>query len=459
VNRKNIVLLTIECLRKSECQVPSNVPNLHNIAKKSMVYPNYYSSSSWTPPAIFSLFTSKYPLSDGGRVSIGKRDHTVAQLLRESGYYTAGLNSISWLSEFFGFDKGFEDFFRITTGGSIRATALRRAKRIGIRLMQSRSVIGDVLKYIFLLKKYYEPQRNSGERFNARALRWLDDHRGDRPFFLWIHYLETHEPYFASKHGGNYTFSEMWRVNMRAMKYIKTRKEKYARFTDAERDMLLHLYRRDLRRVDSSVASLLEGLDSAGYLDDNTYVFILGDHGQQFFEHGDFGHGIYLYQELCNVPFLIYNRGLQCRKDERPVSGLDIAPTILELAGVACPPQFCGQSILNSTATGRDIIVQEGRDENNDFIIDGNNAYLDVRKYRVALVRGRYKFIMDSHAKHELYDLERDPHEQNNLAGTEVAVCDELRVQLERHLREIQNRDFAERTRNRISDVKSKGRI
>jgi len=246
---------------------------------------------------------------------------------------------------------------------------------------------------------------------------------------------------------------------MKAMKYLQTRKEKYSRFTDAERNMLLDLYRKDLRKVDRSIASLLDGLDSAGYLDDSTYVFILGDHGQQFFEHGGFGHGMYLYQELCNVPFLIYNRGLQGREDGSPVSGLDIAPTILELAGVACPSQFCGQSLLNPTNTDGDIILQEGRDENRDFIIDGNNAYIDIRKYRVAIVRGKYKFIMDSHAKYELYDLESDPHEHNNLAGTEVVLCNDLRVQLERHLLEIQNRDFAERTRNRIHDLKSKGRI
>jgi len=459
VNRKNIVLLTIECLRKAECQVPANVPNLHRIASKSLAFPNFYSSSSWTPPSIFSLFTSKYPLSGGGRVSIGKSDLTLAQLLRESGYYTVGLTTVGWLSKFFGYDKGFEDFFDTTTGGSSKATALWRARRMVIQLLHSRSVIGYVLNYLFLLKKYYAPPKNSGERLNTRALGWLDDHRGDRPFFLWIHYPETHEPYFMSKHVGNYTFSEMWRVNMKAMRYLQTRNQKYSRFTDAERDILLDLYRKDLGQVDRSVASLLDGLDKAGYLDDSTYVFILGDHGQQFFEHGGFGHGVYLYQELCNVPFLIYNRGLQCRKDGRLASGLDIAPTILELAGIACPTQFCGQSLLNSTDTDRDIILQEGRDKHNDFIIDGNSAYIDIRKYRVALVRGKYKFIMDSHAKYELYDLEMDPHERNNLAGTEVVLCDELRVQLERNLRDIQNRDFAERTRNRIHNLKSEGRI
>ena len=141
------------------------------------------------------------------------------------------------------------------------------------------------------------------------------------------------------------------------------------------------------------------------------------------------------------------------------IIGLDIAPTILDLAGVACPPQFIGQLILNPTNTDGDIILEEGRGESKDFTIDGNNAYLDVRKYRVALVRGKYKFIMDSHAKYELYDLKRDPNEQNNLASTEVPVCYYLRGQLEKHMRDIQNRDFAERTRNRIHNLKSEGRI
>ena len=200
-------------------------------------------------------------------------------------------------------------------------------------------------------------------------------------------------------------------------------------------------------------------MSKAGYLDDTTYVFITGDHGQQFFEHGGFGHGMYLYQELCNIPLLIYNRGLEGKEDRRLASGLDIAPTILDLAGVACPPQFCGQSILNSTYTDKDIILQEGRNENKDFIIDRNRVYLDVSKYKIALVSKPYKFIMNSHAAHELYNLEKDPQELNNLAQIDIAVCDELRKRVESHLREVHGSDLRRSMRKKVQLLKSRGRI
>lgn len=452
-NGKNIVLLTIECLRKKECSIPSNVPNLHRIAEKSLVYENFYSSSSWTPPSVYSIFTSKYPLMDEGRVSISKHDVTLAEILQKNGYYTLGLTNGAWLSRYFGFNKGFVDFYGGV--GDIR----RNSFPFGLqRLISKKGSKVKILRYLNRYKNYLRPRKRASDKLNSTALKWLNNYLGDRPFFLWIHYPETHEPYYQSSRVTNYRFGEIWHLNEKVMKDIRTRKRGELQLSPDEKMMLLDLYKLDLNYVDRKVGDLLEKLEALGYVDEDTYVFITGDHGQQFLEHGDFGHGVYLYQELCNVPLLIYNRNLGSNKREEFVSGVDIAPSILHLAGVTPPSHFLGECIFHAPNADKDIILQEGRDKRCDFILKGNSAYLDVRKYKISLVKNPYKIIINSNGQNELYNLEKDPNEQRNLANTEITIFNDLHKRLEKHLGEMQL-DSKQRTRDKTKNLKLRGKI
>ena len=454
-NRKNIVLLTIECLRKKECNIPSNVPNLHRIAKKSLVYENFYQSSSWTLPSMYSIFTSKYPLMNGGRVSLTKSDLTFTEILQKNGYYTLGLTPGGWLSRYFGFDKGFTNFYDDVSNSKQKQPFLSNLKK----LIMNKGAKIETLVYLYFYKNYYCFGRRKSERLNSIALKWLNNQSGGKPFFLWIHYPETHEPYYPPRHMTNYRFKEIWRLNKKIMKDIRSRRRGELKLSLREKAMLSDLYKSELKYVDKSVGDLLEKLDAAGYLDEDTYVFIMGDHGQQLLEHGDFGHGIYLYQELCNVPLLIYNKNYTTKKEEMFVSGIDIAPTILHLADITPPPHFLGESIFHVATVNRDIILQEGRDKRNDFIIKGNNVYLNIQKYKVGLVKYPYKLIVNSNDKDELYNLEEDPKEENNLIDTEIKISNNLRKQLERHLRQMWEIDFKKRTKNKIKNLKARGKI
>lgn len=454
-NRKNIVLLTIECLRKKECSIPNNVPNLHRIAKKSLVYENFYQSSSWTPPSIYSIFTSKYPLMNGGRVSPTKSDLTFTEILQKNDYYTLGLPLGGWLSRYFGFDKGFTNYYDGVSKGNQKQPSLSSLKK----LIMNKGEKIETLVYLYLYKNYYWPVRRKSERLNSIALKWLNNQSGGNPFFLWIHYPETHEPYYPPQHMTNYRFKEIWRLNKKIMKDIRTRRRGELKLSLHEKTMLLDLYKSELKYVDKSVGDLLEKLDASDYLDEDTYVFIMGDHGQQFLEHGDFGHGVYLYQELCNVPLLIYNKNYTHKREEMFVSGIDIAPTILHLADITPPPTFLGESIFHVANANRSIILQEGRNKRNDFIVKGNIVYLNIRKYKIGLVKYPYKFIINSNDRDELYNLEEDPKEENNLIDTEIKISNNLRKQLERHLKQTREIDFKERTRDKIKNLKSRGKI
>ena len=207
--------------------------------------------------------------------------------------------------------------------------------------------------------------------------------------------------------------------------------------------MLLNLYRSELKYVDEKIGDLMEKLDDIGYLNEDTYVFIMGDHGQQFLEHGDFGHGVYLYEELCNVPLLIYNENFKEKKERTFVSGIDIGPTILDIANIPYPESFLGTSIFTANSN-REIILQEGRNKRNDFIIKGNNIYLDIRKYKIALIENSYKYIMTC-AQDELYNLKKDPKEKNNLIDIETEIYISLSKRLKKCLKQIHKADLKQR--------------
>ena len=439
--RKNIILLTIECLRKDFVSVYNyeehNTPNLHKIARKSLIYDNFYSSSSWTPPSFYAIFTSNYPLMDEGRVSLNKYDITFTEILRKNGYYTIGLTTGGWLSKYFGFDKGFIKFY----DGSSRKQA--KSPRFKLKeFIKNSEILGEPVRYLYFYKKYYWHRRGYSDELNSRALEWLNNLSG-KPLFLWIHYPETHEPYYPPRQMTIYRFNEIWRLNKKIMKDIGTRKRGALKLSPKEKEMLLNLYRSELKYVDEKIGDLMEKLDDIGYLNEDTYVFIMGDHGQQFLEHGDFGHGVYLYEELCNVPLLIYNENFKEKKERTFVSGIDIGPTILDIANIPYPESFLGTSIFTANSN-REIILQEGRNKRNDFIIKGNNIYLDIRKYKIALIENSYKYIMTC-AQDELYNLKKDPKEKNNLIDIETEIYISLSKRLKKCLKQIHKADLKQR--------------
>lgn len=458
-NRKNIVLLTVECLRKDFVSFYNreelNTPNLHRLAKKSLVYDNFYQSSSWTPPSFYSIFTSKYPLTDGERVSLNRYNLTFTEILQKNGYYTMGLTAGGWLSKYFGFDKGFMKFYDGSKSDNQAKSFLFKLKDF----IKNNEILGEPASYLYFYKKYYLYKRRHSEKLNSKALEWLNNLSG-KPFFLWIHYPETHEPYYPTRQMTSYRFNEIWRLNKKIMKDIRIRTGGELKLLPQEKKMLLDLYRSELKYVDRKIGDLIEKLDGAGYLNEDTYVFIMGDHGQQFLEHGDFGHGVYLYEELCNVPLLVYNDNLKTKKEKTFASGIDIGPTILHIADIAPPVSFLGTSIFTANSN-RDIILQEGRYKRNDFIIKGNSVYLDIGKYKIGLINGSYKYIMNSCGQDELYNLKEDPKETKNLVDEEAEKAEEFKSKIREHI--IMERrtmiDKKEKISKKIKELKLLGKI
>ena len=201
------------------------------------------------------------------------------------------------------------------------------------------------------------------------------------------------------------------------------------KLTDAQWDQLRALYDGEVEYFDGCFAALLDGLAELGVAD-STAVVLTSDHGEGMFEHGRMGHAFGHYAELANVPLVLMARGLVTagRKIETVTSHLDIAPTVLALMGVEPDERVQGESLIplvrrDGPWTPRVMPLEYGRS--------------------FALRSRRYKLIVDYGGTESVFDLERDPREQDALSGRDSMV--------HRYLHDLAGFFLAHRTRWRMA--------
>lgn len=213
---------------------------------------------------------------------------------------------------------------------------------------------------------------------------------GTRRFFAWAHYLDPHEPYDADG---------------------KTDRERYAG---------------ELARVDHEIGRLLAKLEANGLLA-RTLVVVSADHGEEFFEHGGENHGLAVYEESIHVPLVFRAPGGTVRgRVDVPTSGLDLGPTLLDLAGVRPDEPFggFGENVFEASR-GRTV-----------FAVNQGLRRVTAPATTFCAVRGRYKLAYAPYYESaELYDLHADPRESNNVIDEYPAVASALARELKKTLR------------------------
>ncbi|MBZ5599853.1 MAG: sulfatase-like hydrolase/transferase [Acidobacteriia bacterium] len=222
----------------------------------------------------------------------------------------------------------------------------------------------------------YHSVARRGAEVVARANAWLA--RQQAPFFLWVHLADPHAPY-----GGSYD--------------------------------------QGIAAADAAVGKLVAGL-RARKLYDDAVIIVTADHGESLGAHGEDTHGIFLYDETIRVPLLVKlpQNQMSAKRVAGRVRLVDVAPTALELAGVAVPPAMQGQSLLRIAKTNADQPVYS----RSDFPQRGF-GWSGLESWRA----GRYLYIRAP--KPELYDLTADPGATKNLAQTSKATLDTIAAQLD----------------------------
>jgi arylsulfatase A-like enzyme/Tfp pilus assembly protein PilF len=384
----NIVLITLDTTRADRMGFLGSTrgltPNLDGLAREAVVFTHAYSQVPLTTASHATILTGTYPqfhkVNDAG-VALAKSVPYAPAILRAAGYQTAAFVGAVILDPTAG-APGFGRGFDTYDAGF-------RTRNAG----ESR----------------YSTLERRGSEVVAHALAWIDKHpRG--PFFVWIHLYDPHAPYDPP---------EPFRG-------------KYANAYDGE-----------IAYLDSVVGKLLEQL-RAKKLYDGALVAVMADHGEALGEHGERGHGIFLYDPTIHVPLVIKLPGSHSageRVDAR-VGLVDVLPTLLQATGVAVPKSVQGESLLGLMSqkqrAGALSTVAQGRSAPPEQAAAERPAYAETdypqRAFGWSPLRalrsGKYLFV--SAPKAELYDQTSDAAEEHDLAASSSAVAGTLAAQLDK---------------------------
>lgn len=402
-SRPDILFVLVDSLKASHVgcygYARDTTPNLDRFVREEgcFWFETVIPGGSWTMPAVMTLFTA---LSvDGHRRVLPSLPHdreavTLAEALRAAGYATVGITANAMTNRRFGYGKGFDVW------DDYSATLPPDA---GVERIASGYARGGALT-----------------RMGLGRLRRRDP---ERPLFLFLFYMDPHwdfwppPPYdmkFAAPGGG--PIRNAWALPA-------------AKATPDIRRRTLDAYDGEIAYCDFAVSNLLAAVAATPRWND-TLVVIAGDHGESFWERGFSGHGNDLHDGELKVPLILRvpkGCGLKAAGGvvKGQVGGLDVAPTVLDLAGVPVPGSWEGRSLRRAMESG---------------VSDGRPVVAETRVrdglWQRAVRTGRWKVIAidDFERPDEVYDLVADPGETNNLVRAGRSLPQEVR-NLMRHLK------------------------
>jgi arylsulfatase A-like enzyme len=357
-----VLLVTVDCLRADRCSCNGygrpTTPTLDALAGQGVSFRHAYATAGQTAQSFPGILMSNFYQSFGRSRLAPPNLTTLAEALSASGYHTVGINAANpHVSRFYEYDRGFDEFYDFCSWRRHDAASNTFTMRVAslneqevneiLREFKERPATYEMLREITGLDSLPLAVRVAKKLLRVDAVQavkaafaTLED--GGRRF-CWLHLMDVHEPIGLK-------FSALGcpaRVDQFLLDET-ARSDVAARVLGAGGGKYGELYDAAVSYTDMILATLFRHLEDSGLME-NALVCVTADHGQELLEHGLFGHGYdRLSEEVLHVP-LVFSGGLARRitaDPDRPVSTLDIAPTILEVCGVAEPPQtFLGTSL------------------------------------------------------------------------------------------------------------------
>jgi len=431
---KRVILISVDCLRTDFVSCFNGksgfTPHIDKLAKNSTIFTKAFANGPGTNQSFPSILTSTYFFMHGG-LRLLPHYTTLAEVLKENRFKTVAFHSNPFLSKSLGFSKGFNEFYDflnvikspsafVTQKNSINNNLFRLISTVlGVKCLPW--IQKQLKKFYYQFSEFQMPYLE-GKELNKYVKKWIQENKADK-FFLWMHYMEPHEPFIPpEKYLSNFSSREEAFNYNSNMDYEKSSKE--------DLKLLRNLYLGEVKYVDECIGDFLRYLDTDGLLD-NTLILLLADHGQAFMEHNRFGH-MYdiLYNEVLHVPLIIY--GLKnLKKVGIPVQLLDVPPTILDLLNIEKPLSFLGESLLNITKGGQASAPIFSESAKADLI----NLKYDLTKKAISCIITPYKLILNQiQGKVELYDIEKDFKEKKNLINDNKDIYKEISTLIQKHL-------------------------
>ena len=430
-----MLLVTVETLRADHLRSygygRTTSPNFDRLGRQGARFETVIAQAPFTLPSIASIMTGLTPPAHGVRnhpATLAQDVETIAERFRDAGYRTAAMTRHTWLRSRSGLDQGFDEYDNNKFAAGLDARSLSLA-----------------------------------------AVEWLERREPDRPFFLWLHFLDPHLPYtpgypysvvFNERHAGDSQVKHLqsmtridredyaptpyadlaggpyydlvlpqypdnqvlldlafWRRSRGSIFFGETR------YDEDEVAELRDLYDGAILYADDNLGRLFEALDDLS-LSESTIVIATGDHGEAFGEHGlYFTHDFTLYDDTLRVPLAIRAPGVTTPGTVIPqqVRLMDLAPTLAELAGLPPVEGWEARSLV-PLLTGGTLPYLEAFAESAPYrpqFPEDDRVFFPGNRGKWRMVRtDRWKLIKIPHPegdRYELYDLQDDRGETKNL--------------------------------------------
>ncbi len=383
--RPNVLLITVDSVRADHVGTyggPARTPTLDWLASQGVRFTNVYAQLPQTTPSHAAILTGQYASTSGVRIAhhdaLPDGKPTLARAMQDAGYQTGGI--YSWAGPVDGFDQGFQNYVNVAT-----ADADGRA-----------------------------------DLTTGAAIAWLTKAAAerDKPFFLWVHYRDPHYPYEPPA-----PFDTLYapRCDGCVDGSLATLNRLHGgwRPTPAELARILAAYDGEISYSDHEVGRLLTQLAALG-LEPTTLVVVTSDHGDAFGEHGEWFHGLGVYQETIHVPLVARLPGALPAgvAFDGVVQLIDVMPTVLDVVGLPPAPSAEGRSLVSA--------LRSGGTTDGPAITEVSDGHY------TAVVLGEWKLIRDNlSGQRALYHLPSDPGEQRNRAASDPGPAARLTAVLD----------------------------
>jgi arylsulfatase A-like enzyme len=388
-NGWNVLLVTVDTLRADHLgaygYAKSTSPRIDVLARKGTVFERAYTFWPKTRASFIMMLTGRRPSQNGySRRNPVLLDFnpTLASILKEAGYRTAAIVDNANVARALGYAKGFETYREIWEEPAL------------------------------------EDEWEGTKAITEGGMRFLRDAPKDRPFFLWLHYVNPHAPYtppvpFDAQF---VTTPELGRD----LAVVPSHRGGIPRalFVAGQRRLGYYVaqYDGEVVAVDQQIGAVLDALEASGAAR-STLVVFTSDHGESLGEHDYyFDHGQDLFDPCLEVPLVVVAPdGVPAKRSDVLASTLDIVPTVLDAVKVPYPPDLAGKSLFP--------VVRSGAGPRRDRLFAQNDHNM------TAAFDGRYKLIATfgkTGTKYALYDRQTDPHEARDVSRER---SEELRVQ------------------------------
>ncbi len=388
-NEYNIILLTVDTLRADHLHTYGYTyqtsPHIDAFADQSLFFEYAYCPIPKTSASFASMMTGLHPFIHKTRPNRGylkEKYLTLAEILKLKGYYNYAVVDNANLARKFLFHQGFDEYIEVWD--------------------------------------HIEEKEQSTPFITQKILSFLNDYNQERPFFLWVNYIEPHTPYvppaeFVEERPKGRDIGQVKPKIIAAMRRIIKQKDIY------DEGHYIGLYDGAVKYVDSEIGKVIDLFFEKG-LQQNTIFIITADHGEDLGERNFyFNHGPLTFSAASRVPLIVYIPGLKSRRVKTPVSIMDICPTLLNRLDLKAPYPLQGVDLLRPMKNrALHMIGQVG----SYGVVENNLHYVKVFP-RLAKALG----IEETH----LYEIYADPYEHTNIFSQYKPQATDLNKKYQRY--------------------------